>query len=67
MDLEEVSMALRRSFQRCDHEILATSKAEDNWKGGTTACVALSIDQVYRCYELCISVCTVLGMLIASG
>lgn len=46
LDQEAISLALRRSFQRCDHEIVAMSKAEDNWKGGTTACIALTIDQV---------------------
>lgn len=45
LDQEAISLALRRSFQRCDHEIVAMSKAEDNWKGGTTACIALTIDK----------------------
>ena len=46
LNQEGVSLALRRAFQRCDHQILAASRAEDNWKGGTTACVALTIDKV---------------------
>ena len=46
LDQNALSLALRRAFQRCDHEILAASKAEENWKGGTTACIALTIDSV---------------------
>lgn len=45
---EAISLALRRAFQLCDDEIVEMSKAEDNWKGGTTACIALTIDKV-RC------------------
>lgn len=43
---EEISLALRRAFQLCDQEIVGMSKSEDNWKGGTTACIALTIDRV---------------------
>lgn len=53
LNQEAVSLALRRAFQRCDHQILAASRAEDNWKGGTTACVALTIDKVSP--QLCVA------------
>lgn len=46
IDQEAISLALRRAFQLCDDEIVEVSKAEDNWKGGTTACIALTIDKV---------------------
>lgn len=42
---EAISLALRRAFQLCDDEIVEMSKAEDNWKGGSTACIALTIDR----------------------
>ena len=45
IDQEAISLALRRAFQLCDEEIVEMSKAEDNWKGGTTACIALTIDK----------------------
>lgn len=49
-----VSEALQKAFQRCDREILEASRSEENWKGGSTACISLSIDAVSRQIHPCI-------------